>query len=631
MSLLDPKHRRAIRATKILVLTPDDWGVDRCEPYNDHNGWAGTPDTTPEISALADAGLSFNNAWGTPGCSPTRSVFETGKYPWREGNLLGSPRDLSPSLYGLPQSAITLPKLLHKHPAGWTCVAIGKDHLGGNEEDGGAFGGIDAPRAWRDWDQFRGVSGNLHNWRHDSYCQAEDTSQRFQWITNGSAADVQSVYITKHTADEAITVLGTLTEPWLMRVWFHAPHEPLHAPPSRYGFGAPSDDDERYSQMMQAVDVEIGRILDEIDDDVCIIFFGDNGTPAPRLQAPFSGTGKGTVYEPGIRIPLIIRHPAITEAGLAGSWVEHPVDVADLFPTIAWLAGLNPWQEYPGETFDGRPLLSYFKSPGRDISRTFLYSEMFEPAGAWTNPRHDHLQAARDRQYKLIHDRIAVTEEFYDLEADPLEASPLDTGNLSATEQASYDALSAVVDEAAAEATTAQWLRPDTDKLEAGNWGMTSDGGVTIVAVGGANVGASVVGVKGAVANTALISPVNPNLSGGTGRFRMSVVGTDFPTDLAGWQLFVSILLIQPLGQAAADMDFTLRLWARESPPTEVRVETIQNIPASQSNHVFTLTEAQAANFNDGDVVSWIFEFDKQSGGNCQGWVASAWLRTPTP
>src|SRR5690554_2006080 len=112
----------------ILFIVVDDAGVDQFEEF----GYGGaTPANTNSISALAEAGVRFRNTWSMPTCSPTRSTFFNGQYPFRSGvrnaivsnNLANS----QPSPYTL-----TVPKLL-RDQKGYVNALIGKMHLTGSD------------------------------------------------------------------------------------------------------------------------------------------------------------------------------------------------------------------------------------------------------------------------------------------------------------------------------------------------------------------------------------------------------------------------------------------------------------------------------------------------------------------
>ncbi|QDV09172.1 Arylsulfatase precursor [Planctomycetes bacterium Poly30] len=396
----------------VLVLIADDFGVDLMGAY----GEGSSPACTANVDQLAAGGLLFRNAWANPTCSPTRASLLTGRHGFRTG--VGGP--LASTDAGLSLAETTLPEVL----VGYSSAALGKWHLSGNQGDlhpndsgfGSFAGGL------------RGAIPDYLLWRKTVDGQSAQTT----------------TYATTDTADEAIAAITSLPEPWLTYVSFNAPHTPLHAPPvascpalpcpgSLCG-NLPSNPTsaEYVKAMSEAMDQEIGRILavlDVVDPDAYVIFVGDNGTARQGTEAPFDPQhAKGTMYEGGVNVPLVIRGPGV-RPGECGSLVS----VVDLFATIAEIARVRI------STEDSVSLVPYFRDPGLSLRET-VYSESFEPNGG-TLPFASHERAVRDERYKLIR-RTGHSDEFFDLEADPFEAANL-LPSLTAAQQAAYDQLAA--------------------------------------------------------------------------------------------------------------------------------------------------------------------------------------------
>ncbi|TSH89143.1 sulfatase-like hydrolase/transferase [Verticiella sediminum] len=147
----DPSPPSASAKPNILFIVLDDLGVDQMTSY----GYGGAvPPRTPNLTAIAQAGVQFRNAWAMPTCTPTRATFFTGRYPSRT-NVLNAlvATDLAnsaPSPYEM-----TLPKLLKTQ--GYTNALVGKMHLTGSDLNA-AFNlpyGYDS--MWKlGWDHFDG-------------------------------------------------------------------------------------------------------------------------------------------------------------------------------------------------------------------------------------------------------------------------------------------------------------------------------------------------------------------------------------------------------------------------------------------------------------------------------------------
>ncbi len=209
---------------------------------------------------------------------------------------------------------------------------------------------------------------------------------------------------------------------------FRAPHGPFHAPPDQlHSFGDLTNASVRVlaRAMTEAMDRELARILQHVDLSTTTVFFiGDNGTYRPIYRGPGS-QAKDTVYEGGVLVPLIVAGQAVAPAA-RGREVDAIVQSTDLYASVLELAGLA---HGPPQSVSMMP---YLQDPDTPPLRRFIYSEIFEPnGGPIDQARHD--RAARDVRYKVIENGLAPPE-FYDLQTDPGETTPLALQSLSAEE-----------------------------------------------------------------------------------------------------------------------------------------------------------------------------------------------------
>jgi len=168
-------------------------------------------------------------------------------------------------------------------------------------------------------------------------------------------------------------------------------------------------------------------VLEVVDPNAMVIFIGDNGTAGQLSQAPFLPShAKGTVYEGGVNVPLIVRGPGVMQAECDGL-----VSCVDLFATLAEIAHSSAGTE------DSVSMVPYFRNPTQSIRDT-VYTERFSPNGG-APPFADHHRAIREQRYKLIR-KTGSPDEFYDLESDPFETWNL-LPNLTTGEQAVYESL----------------------------------------------------------------------------------------------------------------------------------------------------------------------------------------------
>ena len=409
----------------ILLIIADDYGTDASSLYNTSPGADLPP--TPNISSLATNGLRFSNAYAYPVCSPTRSAMLTGRYGFRTGtgNVVSPP---SNNL--LKASEFTLPDAFAANAAlGYQLKQFGKWHLGGTNTSPGATGG---------WPAFAGsFYGEL---RLNGSTSGATYTNWTKLVTDGITATTSTVstYATTDVVNDAVSWIQTQTaanKPWFAWVAFNAPHTPLHLPSpvtlcphyaSLPGTAAHINANPRsyYNAAVEAMDTEIGRLLASVDlAKTTVIFLGDNGTPGQVLQAPFpSGHGKDTLYEGGIRVPLIIRGPDVVSPNRTAEGFAH---VVDIYSTILELAGISVADTVSaGITLDSSSLLPVLQNQTASPSR--LYAEEFD-----TNSPNLGGRVLRDDHYKIIR-KATGTDEFYDLQADPYENTNLLAGGVNA-------------------------------------------------------------------------------------------------------------------------------------------------------------------------------------------------------
>lgn len=396
-------------------------GVDLVGAY----GEGANPPCTPNIDGLAQQGLLFRNAWSEPICTPTRAQILTGRHAFRTGlgyNVFSNP---DAELAGLDEDDLILPKALD----GYNSSALGKWHLSS---------GAQGPRH-PNMMGFGYYAGSLYN------IAESGNGSYYDWLktVNGQQHE-ETTYVTIDTANDAIKRASEMAPPWFLYVAFHAPHLPAHVPPpalcAQEGTCAtpycPVDEGDtartKVKATIEALDSEIGRMLGElrrVDPDVIVIFVGDNGSHRVMTEAPFDRDhAKGTLYEGGINVPLIISAP-----GYATGEVDGLVSTVDLFATVVELAGRDATTE------DSVSMVPYMTGIATGSLRSMVYSERFGPEWELRYTR-----AIRDERYKLLRDTGPrpgpPRDELYDLVADPFEQNDL-YPPVSEVEQQHYDAL----------------------------------------------------------------------------------------------------------------------------------------------------------------------------------------------
>ncbi|MFT4626352.1 MAG: arylsulfatase B [Myxococcota bacterium] len=420
------------RSDNYLIVLADDMGTDKVAVYDEFHD----PPRTPNIDALAGEGVLFRNAYAATVCSPSRAQLLTGRHARRTG--LGQViRPLS-SDYQLSLDEHILPELVAG--AGWSSAVVGKWHLSGFlAPDPGLHPLVSG------FDHHRGALGNP-----DQTLEADDVGGYYEWEywVDGERSTSRD-YITTVNVDDALMYAATLPEPWVIFVSLSAPHAPYEPPPDEL-LSAPYDPDigywEVFDVMIEAMDTELGRLLDGVDRSrTTVVFAGDNGTPEEFVRAPWDPLrAKGTIFEAAINVPLIVAGPDVAFPGSESAALVH---IVDLFGTAQHLAGI-PTRNLPNPV-DSVSLLPHLLDPDAPSQRKTVASEWFVPFDAGDAPLSEML-AVRDERYKFVRLWDAsfgvVAERMYDLEGVYLEGDNLLDGALSPSEEAARAALSAAAD-----------------------------------------------------------------------------------------------------------------------------------------------------------------------------------------
>ena len=384
------------RPPNILFIMTDDLGIADLGVYgSDYH-------LTPRLDRLAAEGMRFTDAYSaSPVCSPTRASILTGQYPHRLhltdalpwDRLPENPRFVPPNhLKELPASDATYAKSLRG--AGYRTALFGKWHLGNEHEF---------------------FSGGKH--RDYGFDEAFDAD--YQKINNVDKG------VDTLTEQALGFIENNRDRPFMLALHHHTPHVPLAVPAEyerRYD-DVPVGErhkKKKYASLMSHLDEAVGRLLDKLDelklsDNTIVIFTSDNGgTSGETSNFPYR-EGKATLYEGGIRVPLIVRWPGHIKPS---SVCESATVSTDFFPTFLEAAG-QPLQ--PDAHLDGQSLLPRLRGEQPDPTRTVY----------WHLPHYRHKgpqSAIRDGQWKLIHNIEPDTHELYDLAQDPGEAKDLAAG-----------------------------------------------------------------------------------------------------------------------------------------------------------------------------------------------------------
>ncbi len=338
---------------------------------------------TLHVDRLAASGMRFTNAYAAcPVCSPTRASIMTGKYPSRLAttDYFGAPQPgawrrntkLLPAPYSdrLPLEETTLAEAFKA--AGYATFFAGKWHLG--------------PEGF--WPEDQGFDVNRGGIERGGPYGGK---KYFSPYGNPRLEDgPEGEHLPDRLASETVKFIEAHREgPFFAYLAFYSVHTPLMARPdlkAKYQEKAKTVEHEGpawrpegtrqarqvqdhavYAGMVEAMDLAVGKVLSALErlglaENTVVCFMSDNGGLSTSEGSPTSNVplraGKGWMYEGGIREPMIVRWPGVTEPG---STCEVPVTSTDFYPTLLQIAGLAA---RPKQHLDGVSLVPLLKQTG---------------------------------------------------------------------------------------------------------------------------------------------------------------------------------------------------------------------------------------------------------------------------
>ncbi len=386
----------------VVLILADDLG------WTDLGCYGSDLYQTPNIDQLARDGMKFTQNYSAcTVCSPTRAALLTGKYParlhitdWIPGLPPENPKLLVPDWTKyLPLEEATIADAFKA--AGYATASIGKWHLGG------------APY----YPEHHGFDLNLAGTAAPSP-QSYFAPWNIATLAEGKDGD----YLTDRLGDEAVHFIEQRKEvPFFLYLPHFAVHTPIQGRPDlvakyrairRVGL---KQRNAVYAAMVEGVDLTVGRIRKKLDElglaqRTLIVFTSDNGGRVPTTSNLPLRVGKGSCYEGGTRVPLIIYWPGVTQPGRVS---DTPVITMDLYPTLLEIANVR---DLAGHQPDGQSLVPLLRGQGT-LRREALY---------WHYPHYQHYQlggtapyaAIRQGNFKLIEFFADRRVELYNLARD---------------------------------------------------------------------------------------------------------------------------------------------------------------------------------------------------------------------
>lgn len=413
----------AARRPNIILIVADDLGYAELGCYGQKKI------RTPNIDRLAAEGIRLTRFYsGSPVCAPSRCTLMTGKHTghcWVRDNRSVPPEGQIP----IPDSEVTLAEVLKSQ--GYTTGAVGKWGLG--------FPGSEGEPLNQGFDHFFGYNCQAHAHNHYPTYLWND---RVKVKLVGNAGGPTGARFSHDLFEaEALKFIRTHKNgPFFLFLPFTISHLAIQVPEDslaeyrglwedpaydgRKGYLPHPSPRAGYAAMVGRMDRTVGRIAEligelEIEGETIVAFTSDNGPTYDRIGGSdsvfFESTGglrgfKGSVYEGGIRVPLIVRWMGRVKPGTASNL---PAYFPDLLPTVLDLVGLSASRP---EGLDGVSLASTLLGrPDEQIRREFLY---------WEFPAYGGQQAVRLGDWKGVRWNLAkgrTNIELYDLKIDRAE------------------------------------------------------------------------------------------------------------------------------------------------------------------------------------------------------------------
>lgn len=377
---------------------------------------------TPHIDALAESGVRFTDGYAAASiCSPTRASIMTGRHPVRVNITDYIPGMNKTGKFerveirdNLALEEVTIAEILKEN--GYRTFFAGKWHLGneghypedqgfdinvGGHERGGPPGGYYAP-----WNNPR-----LEARKDGEYLTERLTEETNRFIEEQSTGDAPFLaYLSYYNVHTPIQAYRKRIAEYEERAAAFVGETPVIE--MRDGLSRARQDNAALASMVAAVDDSVGAVTAKlvelgIDDNTVVIFFSDNGglctrplgssgkksknaRIGPGCNLPLR-SGKGWLYEGGIREATIVRAPGVAEAG---GVCASPVVSMDFFPTILELAGI---EARPDLHADGVSLVDLLKDPGQVKDRTLYWHYPHYHGSGWSPGG-----AIRQGDWKLI-------------------------------------------------------------------------------------------------------------------------------------------------------------------------------------------------------------------------------------
>lgn len=431
----------------IVVFFVDDMGwVDTSVPFADSVTALNRRYHTPNMERLAKEGMKFTAAYATSVCTPSRVSLLTGinavrhqvtnwtdvvkdrptdqkdaeleAIDWNYNGLSPVP-DVPHTVHATP-----LPQLLKD--AGYFTVHVGKAHWGPQGTPGVnplnmgfmvnvAGNAIGRPQSYYGKDNYGNIPGNF------SYHAVQGLAEYYGTDT----------FLTEALTLEALKSIDApvkAKQPFFLHLAHYAVHDPIQGDErfvQKYLDKGLDPVEAKYASLVEGMDKSLGDVMKYLEqngvaDNTVILFMSDNGGLSHYGRGGERHTqnlplkaGKGSVYEGGIREPMIVKWPGVVrQASVCGQ----PVMIEDFFPSILEIAGVDANDLI--QVVDGKSFVSLLKGGHYAQSDRLL---VWHNPHRWSNeegPGINFFSAIRQGKWKLIYNYKSEKLELYNLEKD---------------------------------------------------------------------------------------------------------------------------------------------------------------------------------------------------------------------
>lgn len=442
----------------IILFMVDDMGwQDTSVPFADSVTTYNRTYHTPNMERLAEKGMKFTQAYACAISSPSRCSLLTGANSarhrvtnWtlrqnestdlqREGIILPdwNINGISP-LPGTPATYVGDSFVEHLRRNGYRTIHVGKAHFGAIGTSG------EYPEAWGFDINIAGhAAGGLATYLSElNYGHSSDGNPVSPMAVPGLEKYWGSgIFVTEALTREAIRTLSESRDsgsPFFLYMSHYAVHIPIDRDPrfyDRYIAEGLTPKEAAYASLVEGMDKSLGDIMDWVEtygrpDNTIIIFMSDNGGLATQPEwrdgplytqnAPLR-SGKGSLLEGGIREPMIVSWPGVTQAGSA---TDRIVMIEDFYPSILEMAGAD-WNENPERPVDGISFVPLLRS-GVTLTETDR-DLIWNFPNVWGNdgPGINLVAAIRRGPWKMIYHYDTARKELYNIPDDISELNDL--------------------------------------------------------------------------------------------------------------------------------------------------------------------------------------------------------------